>query len=152
MEKVKNRRILITGGSGFIGYHLASQLSGDPQNYVILVDNFVRGKRDKDFELLLKNKNIKLISADLTEPETFVFLGDGYDEVYHLAAIIGVQNVLERPHDVLFINAVSTLNLLRWFVKGGGENCYFHLRAKLMPGHRYFIRCRFRLLKMFHWL
>ena len=125
MEKVKNRRILITGGSGFIGYHLASQLSRDPQNFVILVDNFVRGIRDEDFELLLKNKNIKLISADLTKPETFALVGDGYDEVYHLAAILGVQNVLERPHDVLFINAVSTLNLLRWFVKGGGKKLLF---------------------------
>ena len=125
MSKVNNRRILITGGAGFIGYHLALQLSQDSTNHIVLVDNFVRGRLDQDLEALLARPNIDLVSGDLTDTKTFNKLGNNYDEVYHLAAILGVPNVLKRPHEVLRINAVSTLLLLDWFTKGGGKKLLF---------------------------
>lgn len=125
MSEANKRRILITGGAGFIGYHLALQLSRDPANHLVLVDNFVRGQLDQDLETLVKRSNIQLISGDLTDAVTFDELGSGYDEVYHLAAIIGVRNVLERPHEVVRINAIATLFLLDWFVKGAGKKLLF---------------------------
>ena len=48
------KKILITGGGGFIGYHLAKKLSRN--NFVYLLDNFQRGKKDKDLVQLLKKK------------------------------------------------------------------------------------------------
>ncbi|MCB0165112.1 MAG: NAD-dependent epimerase/dehydratase family protein [Anaerolineae bacterium] len=125
MKQVKERRILITGGSGFIGYHLSNYLSQEPTNQVVLVDNFIRGKRDEDLEALLARPNVQLVTGDLTDLATFAQLGDGYDEVYHLAAIIGVKNVIERPHEVVRVNAIATLFLLDWFVKGGGKKILF---------------------------
>jgi nucleoside-diphosphate-sugar epimerase len=119
------RRILITGGAGFVGFHLATELSAQPEDELTLVDNFVRGRQDPDLEGLLKKSNVRLVSADVTRPETFENLGTGYDEVYHLAAIIGVRNVLERPHEVVRVNAVSTLLLLDWFCRGGGTKLLF---------------------------
>jgi UDP-glucuronate decarboxylase len=119
------RRILITGGAGFVGFHLATALSAEPGNELTLVDNFVRGRHDPDLAELLKQPNVHLVSADVTNPETFAGLGSGYDEVYHLAAIIGVRNVLERPHEVVRVNAQSTLLLLDWFCKGGGSRLLF---------------------------
>ena len=125
MPKVDERRILITGGAGFIGYHLALQLSQDPSSHLVLVDNFVRGRLDQDLEALVQRPNVRLISADLTDTAAFDQVGSGYDEVYHLAAIIGVRNVLERPHEVLRVNAMATLLLMDWFIEGGGKKLLF---------------------------
>ena len=119
------KRILITGAAGFVGYHLASRLSVDATNQLTLVDNFVRGREDTDFATLLKQPNVTAVRADLTQPSAFEELGDGFDEVYHLAAIIGVSNVMERPYDVVRVNGLSVLHLLDWFRKGGGRKLLF---------------------------
>jgi UDP-glucose 4-epimerase/UDP-glucuronate decarboxylase len=68
---------------------------------------------------------VRLLDADLTRPDAYPALGTGYDEVYHLAAIIGVQNVLERPHEVVRVNAMATLLLLDWFAAGGAGRFLF---------------------------
>lgn len=125
MSKLNEKRILITGGCGFIGYHLASYLSQKPENKIVLVDNFTRGKLDKDLEALVKKSNVRLISADLTDKQIYTSLGENYDDVYHLAAIIGVRNVLDHPLRVLNVNATATLMLLEWFVNGGGKKFLF---------------------------
>jgi len=119
------RKILITGGAGFIGFHLARKLSQEKGTKLILVDNFSRGKSDREFQELLRLRNVSVLSGDLTDPRTFKKLGRGYDEVYHLAALLGVQRVVRSPHEVLRINAISTLHLLDWFVKGGGKKLLF---------------------------
>ncbi len=119
------RRILITGGAGFVGWHLADSLSQDPKNRILLVDNFVRGRQDDDLKALAARSNVELRAADLTLPSSFEDLGRGFDEVYHLAAIIGVENVMARPHEVVRVNAISTLLLLDWAVKGGAKHFLF---------------------------
>jgi UDP-glucose 4-epimerase/UDP-glucuronate decarboxylase len=118
-------KILITGAAGFIGWHLAMELSADAANKLTLVDNFVRGRNDKDLAVLLARPNVTLVSADLSDPRTFGMLGSGFDHVYHLAAIIGVKNVMKRPWDVIRINALTTLHLVEWFCQGGGEKLLF---------------------------
>jgi UDP-glucose 4-epimerase/UDP-glucuronate decarboxylase len=119
------RRILITGGAGFIGYHLAGRLLEDPANEVVLADDFSRGRRDGLLDDLVARPAVRLHPGDLTSPATFGRLGEGYDEVFHLAAVLGVRNVVERPHEVLRVNALSTLYLLEWFVRGGGQKLLF---------------------------
>src|SRR6266498_3880124 len=117
---MSKRRILITGGAGFIGCHLADQLSQESENELVIIDNFSRGRLDREMNDLRNRSNVQLISADLTDAATYNQLGEGYDEVYHLAAIIGVRNVLQEPDKVLHVNAIATLNLLNWFVRDGG--------------------------------
>ncbi|MBI4367483.1 MAG: NAD-dependent epimerase/dehydratase family protein [Deltaproteobacteria bacterium] len=119
------RKILITGAAGFLGYHLASALSEDAANALLLVDNLERGRLDADFESLLRRSNVQFRAGDLTQASTYDGLGEGFDEVYHLAAIIGVKNVLEKPHHVVRVNALTTLLLLEWFVNGGGRKLLF---------------------------
>ena len=119
------RRILITGGAGFIGYYLAAELVQDPVNELVLVDNLSRGRIDDEFEQLKQRPNVRFINGDLAKPETYETIGKGFHEVYHLAAIIGVEHVLKRPHEVLRVNALSTLLLLDWFIKGGGDKILF---------------------------
>lgn len=119
------RRILITGGAGFIGLSLARRLSAESGAQVTLADDLSRGRRDDDLEEVLRRGNVELLAADLTTPEGWAALGRGYDEVYHLAALLGVRNVVERPLDVLRVNALGAFHGLEWLVGGGGRRLLF---------------------------
>ncbi len=122
---MNGRRILITGGGGFIGFHLAHRLAREAADEVVLVDNFQRGRQDVEFAALCARTNVRLVVGDLRCEDLPSLLGDGYDEVYHLAAMLGVKNVLDRPVDVLRTNALMTAELLEWFVDGGGKRLLF---------------------------
>lgn len=108
------KKILITGGAGFIGYHLAKHLLADKKNQLVLVDNLQRGKMDADFKQLLENKRIKFIQADLTKPEFYKTLARDFNQVYHLAAINGTKIFYEIPQEVLRINTLSLIYILEW--------------------------------------
>ena len=114
------KKILITGGAGFIGYHLAKRLASQGHD-ITLADNFFRGKRDQDFEALLKLPNIKFVEGDLTDPKAWDALGTGYDEVYHLVGINGTGLFYKIPHEVLRICVTTTLNALEWFRTKNGK-------------------------------
>lgn len=93
-------KALITGGAGFIGYHLTKELL-DNGYQIVLADNFSRGVKDRFLQELEKNPNVMFLSMDLMEKENVEKLGQDFDYIYHLAAIIGVQNVLNHSYDVL---------------------------------------------------
>ncbi|HYZ19466.1 MAG TPA: NAD-dependent epimerase/dehydratase family protein [Gaiellaceae bacterium] len=122
---MSGRRILVTGGAGFVGLHLTRRLAAEEADSIVLLDDFSRGRRDDDLDDLLRLPNVDLVAGDVCEPATWGALDGGFDEVYHLAAIIGVRHVLERPHEVVRVNALSTLLLLDWLVRGGGEKVLF---------------------------
>jgi nucleoside-diphosphate-sugar epimerase len=105
------RRALITGGAGFIGFHLASKLVEDGWD-VDLFDSFARGARDEQLQELAVSPRVRLLERDLTTPEA---LRDGrrdYTHVFHLAAIVGVSHVLSRPYEVLRDNAAMLTAVL----------------------------------------
>ena len=108
------KKILITGGAGFIGYHLTKRLS-EQGHHIVIADNFFRSERDVDLKVLLEKPNVTLYEADLTDPGSWKDIGDGYDEVYHLAGINGTQLFYEIPHEVLRIGVATTMNVLEWF-------------------------------------
>ncbi len=104
-------KALITGGAGFIGLHLAQNLLKKGYE-VTLVDNFSRGVKDSLLQSVLENDKASLVATDLMERNHVVALGDDYDYIFHLAAIIGVQNVLEHSYDVLKNNVILLLNII----------------------------------------
>jgi UDP-glucose 4-epimerase len=108
-------RVLITGGAGFVGYHLAKRLAGQKGYHVTLADNFFRGRNDRDLKELLKQSRVRFIKADLTDPRAWKKIGSGYDEVYHLVGINGTKLFYEIPQEVLRIGLTTTLNALEWF-------------------------------------
>ena len=93
-------RVLITGGAGFIGGHLSQRLLDD--GYAVdMVDNMSRGVRDETMTRLAANPSFSLHVADLRDPDALAGLGTDYTHVFHFAALLGVQNVIDRPAAVL---------------------------------------------------
>ncbi len=109
------KQILITGGAGFIGYHLACYHL-ELGDRVILFDNFFKseGKKDSEFESLIDHENVELFHVDLKKPITGVNVEGTIDIAYHLAAINGTRLFYEIPYEVCRDNLLLTLNLLNW--------------------------------------
>lgn len=103
-------KVLITGGAGFIGLHLAARLQAEGAR-VDLIDDFSRGRRDDDLAALLAGPEVTCVSRDLRDPRALRGLDRDYDVIYHLAAIVGVANVQARPHDVLRDNVELLLQV-----------------------------------------
>jgi nucleoside-diphosphate-sugar epimerase len=102
--------VLITGGAGFIGYHLARKLleRGDE---VHLVDNLSRGAMDEELTDLLTKTDAEFSQVDLLSATPDAFRTN-YARIYHLAAIVGVRNVVRDPLRVLRDNALMLLAAL----------------------------------------
>lgn len=106
-------KVLITGGAGFIGYHLTRLLAGEDYE-VTICDNLFRGKIDSDLKELCEHGNVKFINCDLVERGELKKLEGEWDYIYHLAAINGTRYFYEIPHEVLRVNVLSLINLLEW--------------------------------------
>lgn len=124
------KKILITGGAGFIGLHLAKYLL-DKGCQVHIIDNFARAIDDEDLDSVLANDNASFSRIDLLEKNMINNLDTNYDVIFHLAAIIGVVHVLEQPYNVLYDNirmlgnmidlARNQSNLSRFFFSSTSE-------------------------------
>ncbi len=94
-------KILITGGAGFIPSCLIDRLLLNPNYYVVAVDNFLSGHRDK----ISKSEfdNFEFIEADCNElPEMqAIFKKHQFDYVFHYAAVVGVKRTTDYPLKVL---------------------------------------------------
>lgn len=106
-------KILITGGAGFIGYHLA-KYSAERGDEVVVCDNFARGKEDGDFQELLSLPNVKLVVCDLAKSEELQKIGGEYDYVYHLAAINHTDLFYKIPDEILRVGILTAINMLEW--------------------------------------
>ncbi|MBZ5647076.1 MAG: NAD-dependent epimerase/dehydratase family protein [Acidobacteriia bacterium] len=103
-------RILITGGAGFIGTHLAERLSGSAD--VILFDN---GRRDSlSLAPQLKDHpRVTFLAGDTLDPASITRAFErGVDTVVHLAAIAGVSSYYQEPLKTLQVNILGTINVL----------------------------------------
>ncbi len=106
----KNRNVLITGGAGFIGFHLAKKFLSE--NYKVdIIDNFQRGKLDKLFLELAKHSRIKLIKKDINLINEKKF-PKKYKYIIHLSAIVGVKNVVLNPSKVLNQNITQLIKVI----------------------------------------
>ena len=106
-------KILITGGAGFIGQRLASVLVADGSE-VHLIDTFSRGQRDEALQSLTSADNVRFDDLDLLVPNALDCLPDDYEYVTHFAAILGVQNVLDRPYQTLRDNVLMQDAVVRF--------------------------------------
>ena len=112
MSTSTDRNVLITGGAGFIGLHLANRLAASGYS-VCIADNFSRGMHDKHLQRFLDHSESSCTAIDLLDETKVLDLGDHFHFIFHLAAIVGVMNVSSQPYSVLTQNVELLRNVVR---------------------------------------
>lgn len=103
---MKNKRILITGGCGFIGSHLSRKLSEN--NEVVVIDNQLHGNK-----LEKKFKNIKIVKGDICDLNLILRISKKIDVIFHLAAYLGVDFVSKNNVKTMDIEYEGTKNVCK---------------------------------------
>ncbi|MBL1099182.1 NAD-dependent epimerase/dehydratase family protein [Streptomyces coffeae] len=124
------KKVLITGGAGFIGLHLARRLATTCD--VTLLDDFSRGRSDADLSDV--RGSVELVEHDLTTPVPDGLLAHDFAEVYHLAAVVGVAHSNDNPRRVLRTNLLTTVHLLDWFSGLTGATLCFASSSEAYAG------------------
>ncbi|MFT3684059.1 MAG: GDP-mannose 4,6-dehydratase [Phycisphaerales bacterium] len=111
------RRTLVTGGGGFIGSHLVESLltNGD---HVTIADNFSTG-RDRNLAAVRSNPRLAVVAGDLAASIEGPLSSQRFDRVFHLAAAVGVQLVVEHPIECIETNVLQTAAVLRFASRCG---------------------------------
>jgi UDP-glucose 4-epimerase len=109
----EGRRVLVTGGAGFIGSHVCDAFAADGWS-VTALDDLSSGREEN------LSTGIDLVVADIRSPEAAALIRDGgFEVVSHHAAQIDVRISVERPDHDASINIMGLLNLLEASVAGG---------------------------------
>lgn len=103
-------RILVTGGAGFIGSHLCERLLKDG-NSVTALDNFSTG-RASNLGKLSSSTGFKLVEGSVLDTGLLESLVADSEYIFHLAAAVGVFNIVNNPLDSLLTNIRGTENVL----------------------------------------
>lgn len=110
-------RCLVTGGAGFIGGYVVEHLL-NLGHEVTVVDNLSTG-RGSNLDPVREHPNLKIQVGSITDPVLLAEVMRGQDQVYHLAAAVGVKLVAEDPVRTIETNIYPTELLLRLAVQGG---------------------------------
>ena len=104
------KKVIVTGGAGFIGSHLTELLLSRGY-HVIIIDDFSTGKM-ANIEPLLKSIKVDFIQSSITELPLLQNLFQGVDFVFHQAALSSVPRSIEDPLSTNKVNITGTLNVL----------------------------------------
>jgi nucleoside-diphosphate-sugar epimerase len=106
------KKILVLGGGGFIGRNITEFLVKRGDCYVVSADT----KKGSNFDILTVQEPKKFCSVidDFSDPKAFNGLDNDFEEIYMLAAIVGVNRTLKDPHEVIRTNTKLTSNVLDW--------------------------------------
>src|SRR3954469_11773514 len=115
--ELRNKRILITGGAGLVGSHIADQLVAERPAEIRILDNFVRGRRE-NLEWALAHGPVRIIEGDLRDRELVEDTMSGIDLVFHQAAI-RITQCAQEPRLALEVLVDGTFNVLEAAVGAG---------------------------------
>jgi UDP-glucose 4-epimerase len=103
-------KYLVTGGAGFIGSHLVDTLINFG-NQVVVLDDLSTG-RVSNLNVISQSQNFQLVQGSVTDPDLVNSLLETVDGVFHLAAAVGVQRILDDPIGSLKTNIIGTETVL----------------------------------------
>ncbi len=109
-KKIQNKKVLVTGGAGFIGSNLIEDLL-NYNNEIVCLDNFSTGHK-KNIVPFLSNSNFRLIDGDIREITTCHTAMHNVDIVLHQAALGSVPRSLKDPGTTNDVNITGFLNIL----------------------------------------
>lgn len=119
MANLSDKRVLITGGAGLIGSHIADLLVREPVAEVRIYDNFVRGRRE-NLAAALADPRVRVVEGDVRDPAALARALEGVQLVFHQAAI-RITQCAEEPRLALDVLGVGTFNVLEAAARAGVE-------------------------------
>lgn len=127
------KKILILGGGGFIGMNLAKFLLKNRSVQLTLADStFPRDS--SEYFLESEIQDINFVQDDFTSLTSFNKLKKDFDYVYMLASIVGVNNTLDNPDEVIRINTSLILNSLEWLKETSVKRVLFSSTSETYSG------------------
>lgn len=119
------KKAVILGGAGFIGINIAKYLLKNRDYEITIADNLSRGQMDDYLKDIICHPRVNFIEGDFTISNEFKKLDNDYDYCYMLASVVGVNNTLKIPGEIIRINSSLILNTLEWLKKGSINNVVF---------------------------
>lgn len=111
---MKKRKILVTGGAGFIGSNLTKRLVEEGNN-VIVIDNLLRGNK---IEKSILDK-ITFVKEDVRNYECILKHSKGCDVIFHFAAVLGVDVVADNPVETMDVEVIGMRNVANAALENG---------------------------------
>lgn len=108
---------LVTGGAGFIGSHLVEALLQAGRR-VLVIDDLSTGSM-RNLEAVQGDPHLHVVVDSITNRKRMADLIDEADDVYHLAAVVGVRLVLREPDRTVAVNVKATESILRLLASRG---------------------------------
>lgn len=127
----KKKKVLVTGGAGFIGSHLTDKLLA--LNYEVLVlDNLINGSLENLIDAR-SHKNFSFIKGDILDAQTCDEAIQDVDYIFHLACL-GVRNSIHSPFENHRVNAEGSLQILEAARRYGGVKHIFYISTSEVYG------------------
>jgi len=106
---IRNKKVLITGGAGFIGSRIAERLVEN--NYIVIYDTLHRNALVHS--KIAKHKNLTLVKGDVMDGAKLKKAAHGCNVIIHMASIAGVDTVLSMPVKTMEVATIGTYNALK---------------------------------------
>jgi UDP-glucose 4-epimerase len=107
---MQNQRILITGGAGLIGSHIADQAIAEGAREIVVLDNFVRGRRE-NLARAMASRRVTIVEGDIRDRKLVAEVMQGIEVLFHQAAI-RITQCAEEPRLALEVLVDGTFNVL----------------------------------------
>jgi len=125
----RDKRVLVTGGAGFIGSEVVSQLL-QKNAFVTVLDNFSSGKK----EYLSQNKKLKIVKGDIRDEKVTSKALKDQEVIINLAALPFIPDSFYHPNDFFSVNTLGSVNILWQAIKAKTSELFIQISTSEVYG------------------